>query len=833
MTYEEFIKSKIAVAEMTGFDVDRGSLPTVYKDHQKDSIVWACKGGCRALFEQFGLGKTLIQLGIMREIAKRYIDEQTLIICPLGVKQEFVRDGLKLLGMSVEYVRTNEDVANAGQFCITNYERVRDGIIDVSGFIAVSLDEASILRGFGTKTYQEFLILFKNTRFKFVATATPSPNEFKELIHYAGFLGVMDTGEALTRFFQRNSEKAGELTLYPHKEREFWLWMSSWALFINKPSDLGYSDAGYDLPGLEVRWHCVDIDHMAKIKVDRDGQPVMFHDAARSLPDAAREKRDTIGLRVSKMLEIVKESPDDHFILWHHLEKEREAIEKVLPSAASVYGDLDIETREQSVADFSDGKIQYLATKPELSGSGCNFQRHCHRAIFVGIDAKFNDFIQAIHRIYRFLQSEPVRIDIIYADSEDGIKQILLEKWKRHGELTRQMTAIIQKYGLSVESIRATLRRGSGVEREVTTGQMFTAVHNDCVDETRRMPDASVDMILTSIPFSNHYEYTPNYNDFGHNSDNDAFFRQMDYLTPELLRVLKPGRCAVIHVKDRILFGSVTGTGMPTVDPFSDDTTAHFRKHGFQYFGRITIETDVVRENNQTYRLGWTECCKDGTKMGVGCPEYLLLFRKLPTDTSKGYADFPVRKTKEEYTRARWQIDARAKWNSSGNRLLTDTEIAGYDIKMSGAWFRDRAATWIYDYDAHVQTAEALDDAKKLPSDFETLRVPARSAWVWDDVVRMRTLNLNQAMSGQEKHICPLQFDIVERAIERWTNPGEIVYDPFGGLMTVPFCAVKMGRYGIGCELSGMSYGDGVKYLLAAEEEKNAPTLFDMEEIEK
>lgn len=184
------------------------------------------------------------------------------------------------------------------------------------------------------------------------------------------------------------------------------------------------------------------------------------------------------------------------------------------------------------------------------------------------------------------------------------------------------------------------------------------------------MEENSVDLIHTSIPFSNHYEYTPSYNDFGHNADTVKFFEQMDYLTPQLLRILRPGRVAAIHVKDRVLFGNATGTGMPTMEPFHAMCIRHYMQHGFQYFGMITVVTDVVRENNQTYRLGWTEQCKDGTKMGVGCPEYILLFRKLPTDTSKAYADMPVTKSKEAYTRAQWQIDAHGYWRSSGNRLV-------------------------------------------------------------------------------------------------------------------------------------------------------------------
>ena len=831
MNYQDFIKNKIAIAKIGGFEVADSEIPSVLKPHQRDIVKWAIRGGCRAIFASFGLGKSVIQLSIMKIISERE-KRKTLIIAPLGVKQEFVRDGRDLLGMDLQYVRTDAEAKAAGRYCITNYERVRDGQLNPEQFAAVTLDEASILRGFGTKTYQEFLPLCRNVKYKFVATATPSPNEYKELIHYAGFLGVMDTGEALTRFFQRDSEKAGNLTLYPHMEREFWMWISSWAVFLNRPSDLGYSDEGYDLPPLKVHWHRVEIDHMKKIRIDRrNGQMEFFHDAARSLPDAAREKRETIPLRVAKMLEIVNAEPEKSFILWHHLEDERKAIQQALPEAVAIWGEQDIETREQSVIDFSDGKIKYFATKPELSGSGCNFQRHCADAVFVGINYQFNDFIQAIHRVYRFLQTQEVNIHIIYADSEDEIKNVLLQKWKRHDELLETMAEIIRKYGLSADAIRAGTRRALGINRQEFSGRHYTAINNDCVDETSRMAENSIDLIHTSIPFSNHYEYTPNYNDFGHNLNNEKFFQQMDFLTPELFRILKPGRVAAIHVKDRILFGAVEHTGAPIVDPFSDETVSHFRKHGFLFFGRVTIETDVVRENNQTYRLGWSEDCKDGTKMGVGCPEYLLLFRKPQTDRTKGYADVPVTHSKAEYTRGRWQIDARAKWNSSGNRLLSDEELENYTLENVNEFFHDRAATWVYSYAEHVRTAEKLEKHGRLPSTFETLRIPARSPWVWDDVVRMRTLNSEQARKCVEKHICPLQLDIVERGIERWSNPGETVLDPFGGIMTVPYMALKMKRNGIGIELNPGYCRDGVKYLEQIEAEQDAPTLFENEAI--
>jgi DNA modification methylase len=532
------------------------------------------------------------------------------------------------------------------------------------------------------------------------------------------------------------------------------------------------------------------------------------------------------------MKEIVDASPDDHFLLWHDLESERHAIKKALPETVDIYGSMDYETREQRVIDFSNGKTRLFATKKSLSGSGCNFQRYCHREIFLGIDYEFNDFIQAIHRCYRFLQSQPVVIDIIYMENERQIKEALLEKWKNHNYMVQRMVEIVKKYGLNSANKAERLERKMGVEgtREERTvrGNHYEAVYGDCVEETRVMASNSVDLIHTSIPFGNHYEYSANYNDFGHNQDTERFFEQMDYLTPELLRVLKPGRVAAVHVKDRVLFGNATGTGMPTIEPFHADCIEHYMKHGFMYFGMITVVTDVVRENNQTYRLGWSEQCKDGTKMGVGCPEYILLFRKLPTDHSKAYADDPVSKSKEEYTRAQWQIDAHGYWRSSGNRLISKDELKEISVDNLQKAYRKYSRESVYNYEEHVKLAKELDKDGRLPA---TFMVVAPGSWnqieVWDDINRMRTLNTTQSRRRAKMHVCPLQLDIVERIINRYSNPEDVVYDPFGGLMTVPMTAVKMGRYGKGCELNQDYFRDGVGYLQAAENEMDELTLFD------
>ena len=589
MKYIDFLKGKMAISHNTGFEIKPGELTTSLYPHVKDTVRWAVAGGCRAIFSSFGMQKTVTQLEILRVILN-HKGGKGLIVCPKRVVVEFLTQAEQHLRMKVTYVRTMADVMICPtDIMVTNYERVRDGEegvrIDPAYFTVTSLDEASVLRGFGTKTYQEFLPLFSDVPYRFVATATPSPNRYKELIHYAGYLGVMDTGQALTRFFQRDSTKANNLTLYPHKEKEFWLWVSTWALFLTKPSDLGYPDTGYELPELRVHEEIVSVDN-STAGTDRDGQVKMFREAALGLADAAKERRDNMEEKIARVVEIINrpENKDDHFLLWHDLESER----------------------------------------------------------------------------------------------------------------------------------------------------------------------------------------------------------------------------------------------------ISEMTVFHYMKHGFRYMGRITVDTDVVRENNQTYRLGYTEMCKDGSKMGIGCPEYVLLFRKLPTDTSRAYADQPVTKDKSEYSLARWQIDAHASWKSSGNSLLSYEDMKGAGIDKIRHLFRNYEREHIYNYEEHVSFAEELEAYGKLPKTFMAVDPVSKKDWIWDDVVRMRTLNTRQSQKKRQNHICPLQLDIVERLIERYSNKGELIFDPFGGIGTVPYCAVKLGRKGLSTELNYDYWKDGLTYLREIEMEVSAPTLFDL-----
>lgn len=990
--YGAFLESKRPSVVEHGRPAGTFDVHPLLFPHQRAIVEWCVRGGRRAVFAAFGLGKTMMQLETCRLITPA--DERALIVCPLGVRGEFLHDAGMLGIDDVRFVRRTEELDEPGIY-LTNYESVRDGRLDVDGFATVSLDEASVLRSFGSKTYIEFLQMFAATRYRFVATATPSPNRFKELIHYAGFLGVMDTGQALTRFFQRDSTKAGNLTLYPHKREEFWLWLASWAVFLEHPIDLcrcechvhdqtskvsdsvasslssgllepsgtepGSVDAtaaantshrrttsppdessaagvfgrnmearalaatesgkpcssaattpeartgpttadegspsasagtpsptssptwasdptaapsiastttattspvtvggrllsskpgtddsdalacsaclwhvGYDLPELEILMHEVVTDPEHALGRERDGQVALTTGDVLGVSQAASVKRDTIELRVAEMMRILDKAPPsttDQVVIWCDLNDEQRAIEKALAgtgiSFSSVHGTLSIEESERRLDQWRRRETVALIGKPVMLGQGLNLQQ-ANRAIFVGLTFKFNDVIQATHRIYRFGQTRKCFTHVIHADTESAVVSTINDKWQRHEEMTRTMSELIRTHGLNDVGITEALLRSMGVERVEASGRGWQVANNDCVLEAQSMDDETVDLIVTSIPFSNHYEYTPSYNDFGHTDDNDHFWAQMDFLTPELLRVLRPGRIYACHVKDRILFGNVTGAGSSTVSPFHAEAIMHGRRHGFDYMGMITVVTDVVRENNQSYRLGWSENAKDSTKMGVGSPEYVLLFRKPQSDRSRGYADVPVTKDKAVYSRSRWQVDAHAFWRSNGNRLVTPEEWTALGPAEAHRIFTDFTLSEVYDFETHVRIGEAFDALGRLPATFMMLAPGSWHPDVWADVTRMLTLNTEQSRNAQALHVCPLQFDIVDRLIERFSNPDELVFDPFGGLFTVPYRALALGRRGRAAELNPGYFLDGIKYLQSMERDLGVPSIFDL-----
>ena len=843
LPYDDFLTQKEAVAESFGFPCSIDEVSDACTEFTRLIVAWLVEGGRRANFISYGMHKTVSQLELIRIITGK-VGGRGLIVLPLGVTQEFVRDARQRLGWAKgdlpQYINRIEQASETGIY-LTNYETIRDLKMDPHEFSAVTLDEAARLRGFGgSKTFRNFMALFtadagpggnrrsgKVIPFRFVATATPSPQEYIELLAYAAFLGIMDVSQAKTRFFKRDSTQADNLTLLESEKQNFWLWVASWAVFAQKPSDLGeYSDEGYILPPLDIHWHEIPSDHTT-FHTRRSGQLEMYPDTSISVSNAAKEKRDSLPARIDKMMELRRLDPDAHRVIWHHLEAERHAIEKAIPDCVTVYGQQKTEDQEAAIIGFSDGEFQEIAGKPSMIGSGTNLQRHCSWAIFLGIDFKTNDFMQAIHRLQRFGQTKRVRVDFIYTEAERKVRSELERRWAQHDELVKNMTDIIKQYGLGRASLSNTLARKMGVERVEVKSRTHRLVNWDSVREARQMESESVGLIATSIPFSTQYEYSPNFADFGHSDNNETFWDQMDYLIPELRRVLQPGRLACIHVKDRVIPMGLSGAGSPTVYPFHMDTHQRFVKHGFDYMGMITVATDVVRENNQTYRLGYTAMCEDGSRIGVGMPEYIMLFRRPPTDTHNSFADNRIVKSKRDYSLARWQVDAHAFWRSSGDRLMDPAELRTLKHDQIFKIFRDYQLNSVYNFEHSVRIGEELQENGRLPVTFMLLQPQSIIHEVWTDITRMLTLNGAQSAKGKENHLCPMQFDIADRLIERYSNVGDNVFDPFAGLGTVPYRAVRLGRFGIGSELSSPYFLDSVGYCRAMEESVMMPSLFD------
>lgn len=883
-SYKDFLVSKIRVAHKHGIKIDPSRLHRSSKPHQSKIITWALELGAALIAPDCGMGKSHMSIEICRILTNDF-GGKALIVTELGASETFINpdpsvgEGARL-GINLEYVTSTEEAfASPCDIVVTNYERVRDGRHDFGKYTCVILDEGNYIKNMASETTEALGKQLKNVKYKYIATATPSPNDVLELINYAHVLGIADRGQILTQFFQRNSTKAGELTLHPQHEADFWLFISSFMVAIEYPSDLGFEDDGYQLPELNVHWVEVKMEKPLDAGIDKNGQARLVADTGgNDLPTNAKIKKASISPRLDKALEIIEEHKDDHFIIWHHLNPEKEAIDKAFKGQnyASLYGGLKESSREQIVVDFTKGDLKYLATKPEISGVGCNFQKHCHKAVLIGVNNDWNLLYQMMKRIHRFGQGHPVDFWIIYLPEEYAIVKNLKRKWALHNEQRSWLRSLAQKHGLNTSTMIEERRRTFKVDRKVYKGNNYELVSTDCTFEWFNRPDNSIDMGNSSFPFGTHYEYTNYYNDFGHNMDNGQFAKQLDFLAPELLRTLKPGRIFAVHLKNRIHYGSVTGKGFSIFHRFTHMVCDVMEKHGFETMGFHYIPTCVVGENNQTYRLTFGEMQKDSTKMGSGIPEEIWIFRKPPTTTDNAYADEPVRhncecpfchksNTLESYVRPgavllqcsddkcrqffpiedliqyseyqlslpHWQIDADAFWQTSGNGLITADEMRQWDLSRIRKWWDLYNPAHIYDYDNHVQLLKDLDEAGKLSRTFTTLPLISNTPFVWDSVNRMHGLNMEQSRRRERLHICPQPFDEVDRTIELYSNEGDLIADPFGGLCTTGVRAVKKKRKAFITELNDEYAKHGAFYLQSEEKKLMVPTLFDMLTIQE
>ena len=728
MTYDDFIDSKVKTAQAAGFE----PLPILAPlfDWQKSVVRWAVRQGRAALFEDCGLGKTLQQLEWARQVAE-HTQSPVLILTPLAVAHQTAGEGKKF-GISATVVNSQSDVSDSGIF-ITNYEKLEH--FNPQCFSGVVLDESSILKNFTGKTRIMLTQAFRNTPYRLCCTATPSPNDYTEFGQHADFLGVCSPAQMLATFFINDTFNTGDWRLKGHAEGEFWKWLASWAACVSKPSDLGFSDEGYILPGLNMVSEIVDVDER-----DDSGEELFRH-ATMSATTMHKEMRLTSEARSQRVADLVR-SNNEPWIVWCNTNDEADHLIRLIPEAIEVRGSDKPKEKERRIDLFTNGEARVIISKPSICGLGLNWQ-HCRNIAFVGLSYSFEDFYQALRRSYRFGQTKEVNAYVIQAKTEGAITQTINRKIQQHKTMQEKMKLAAKAFA---ENRIKELQKNT--EIEIQKGDSWEVHHGDCVRVAKTIPDESVDLAVFSPPFADLFTYSDDLQDMGNCSGLDEFTKHFEFLIQELARVMVPGREVAVHCVD--LLSTKWKHGKIEFQDFSGEIIRAFWRNGFLFHSRICIWKSPVTEMQRTKAHGllYKTLKADSCDSRVGCADYLLVFKK-PGENPK-----PVTKSPDTFPVEVWQEYASPVWM---------TVDQGRVLNRDGA--RDHA---------------------------------------------------------DERHICPLQLDVIDRAVLLWSNPGDLVYSPFTGIGSEGVQAVRLGRKFIGSELKHSYFSQ------ACENLKNAKSQLEL-----
>lgn len=707
MKYDQFIASKSQRAESSGFEPLPITAPLF--GWQEHIVQWAIRKGRAALFEDCGLGKTAQQLEWAHQVV-RHTGGSVIILTPLAVANQTSREAIKF-GIPARVATSQDSVTEPGIY-IANYEKL--GHFDADDFAGVVLDESSILKSFTGKTRRELTSTFAHTPYKLACTATPSPNDYTELGQHADFLGVCSPAQMLATYFINDTFNTGDWRLKKHAESEFWKWLASWAACVSKPSDIGFDDAGYLLPALNMSTRTVSVDQT----IDADDD--LFRIASLSATTMHKEMRITAPRRAEEVASMVNASKEA-WIVWCNTNFEEDELIARIPDAVAVRGNQTADAKMRNLDAFTNGECRVIVTKPSIAGYGLNWQ-HCSNVAFVGLSYSFEDLYQALRRSYRFGQQSEVNAVIVQADTEGAILKTIKRKIKQHQEMQEKMKNAAKELTSKDEKIDAK------VDVDKYTGDNWTIYHGDCVRVAKDcIASESIGFSIFSPPFADLFTYSNDPQDMGNCSDLVAFMRHFDYLIDELRRVMIPGREVAVHCVD--LLSTKWKHGSIQLQDFSGEIIRAFWKRGFLFHSRITIWKSPVTEMQRTKAHGLLHktLCSDSSSSRVGVPDYLLVFR------TPGESTHPVKKNKKDFPVEWWQ------------------EVASP---------------------------------------------------VWMTVDQGRVLNRDGARDhDDERHICPLQLDVIERGIQLWSNPGDLVYSPFTGIGSEGYGALTLGRRFVGSEL--------------------------------
>jgi hypothetical protein len=460
MKYDEFIRSKAMAEISAGFDPNEASYPRQIKDHQRVSVTWACRRGRAALFFDTGLGKTLAQITWADQVVA-HTGGAVLILAPLAVSHQTIREGIKF-GIAVSHAAADDEIDGPGIY-ITNYEKLNK--FDASQFAGIVLDESSILKGMDGKMRQLITASFIDTPYKLSCTATPSPNDFMELGTQSEFLGIMTQTEMLAMFFVHDGSNTSKWRLKGHGKNNFWRWLSTWAVFLRSPSDLGFDGSEYELPDIHYHNYVIETAPIG----------TLFVEPSQSLLERNRARKNSIDARCECAAKIVN-SLDEPSVIWCHLNEESKKLGALIDLAVEVSGSDNEEHKSVSMLRFADGKIKALVTKPKIAGFGMNWQSS-HHCIFVGLSDSWESFYQAIRRQWRFGQRNDVHVHIVSADTEGAVVENIRRKEMQHQEMSDAMMDYMRDFirksviGASVEktdympSIEMTVPEWIGAEQ--------------------------------------------------------------------------------------------------------------------------------------------------------------------------------------------------------------------------------------------------------------------------------------------------------------------------------------------------------------------------------
>lgn len=422
-TYAEFLASKARRASTYGHEIDPGDIHPLLHDWQREIVHWSVLKGRAGVWTTTGTGKTFMQL----EYA-RLSGDTGLIVAPLAVCQQTIREAAKL-DTEVRYVRSSEQVTDRGLW-ITNYEmvdRFDPGLFDVA-----VLDEASILRDSTGKTRTKLIEHFAPVPRRITCTATPRPNDAEELTNQAEFLGVCSRVDMLSTYFIHDDTG---WRLKGHARNPMFRWMASWAIALRRPSDMGYPDGGYELPGLEI------VPELLPVEIEAEGQ--LFPTDLGGVGGRARVRRQTLDARCQRAAELVDKEPDEPWLLWCGLNDEADRLTKLIPGAVNVHGSLSPEEKAGRLLAFSDGEIRVLVTKPSIASRGLNWQ-HCARMSFVGLGDSYEDYFQAIRRCYRYGQPRVVRAHVVLSEIEAQVADNVARKEREADEFMAELVNAMQ-----------------------------------------------------------------------------------------------------------------------------------------------------------------------------------------------------------------------------------------------------------------------------------------------------------------------------------------------------------------------------------------------------